>query len=490
MTRKPKSGQTPWAGTDANERQYNSVHNALVGIILDGVSGVSPELSGHGHRMVSPDNADKWIGLGRRVLADFESQACAPGGARGKAQKWMNHKIDDLRRLVSDAEAVRSGKRPQKQTPESYDELRKSLGVHAGRRRAAPRPPEPVTPPSHDAPPTGFRSAGGRTFTIGASETLSPKQGQSWEILYNGEDAGKLWCDGNYGPSKPWHASTRGLFWRYASDAPTGVGFDVAAFATAQQALDAWGHSADQILDWFEGKPVHTGYGHGSAQRPSGPRTMRERHELTGPNADGVYRYRGASIELNSLGSNRWWATVRFRSQETDLGEERSSDAMLEKAKEWVDAAPELRGAREAAQRTSRGRFTGKQTPAPNPGMDPFAPQAQVRLEDKWRLGDAGAVYEFNVKLYRIQSSATEEEWEQDRVLAVEEFETELRNKYPWIGEMYMTGRSAGWFAIEDPEGKMTKKTLEAISGLVEAAKRRFVKDMEEIYPRRKNNRQ
>jgi len=121
--------------------------------------------------------------------------------------------------------------------------------------------------------------------------------------------------------------------------------------------------------------------------------------------------------------------------------------------------------------------------------MNPFVPQAQVRLENRWQLGDAGAIYEFNVKLYRVQSSATEEEWEQDRVLAVEEFETELRNRYPWIGEMYMTGRSAGWFAIEDPKGKMTKKTLETISGLVEAAKRRFVKDMEQAYPRKSTRR-
>jgi hypothetical protein len=58
---------------------------------------------------------------------------------------------------------------------------------------------------------------------------------------------------------------------------------------------------------------------------------------------DGLYRYRGGSIELSSVGARRWWATVRFKSQEKDF-EATSSDAALEKAKDWIDAAPELRG--------------------------------------------------------------------------------------------------------------------------------------------------
>jgi hypothetical protein len=42
----------------------------------------------------------------------------------------MEHKTAELRRLLADAEAVRSGSRPQKQTPEDYEALRKHLGVH------------------------------------------------------------------------------------------------------------------------------------------------------------------------------------------------------------------------------------------------------------------------------------------------------------------------------------------------------------------------
>lgn len=118
-----------WQGIDRNEAVVNRVRNALVSVILDGVSGVSPQHPGHEWRQISPEEADAIIARGQQALADLEGQAPAPGGARGRGQKWMAHAIGDLKRLVTDAEAVRSGARPQKQTPESYDTLRKSLGV-------------------------------------------------------------------------------------------------------------------------------------------------------------------------------------------------------------------------------------------------------------------------------------------------------------------------------------------------------------------------
>ena len=118
-----------WQGLEGNERAYNRVHNGLVGIILDGVAGVSPELPGHGHRQIPPGEADEIIDRARRTLASFEQQT-PPGGSRGRAYHWMTHHTSTLRKMLADAEAVRSGARPQKQTPESYDTLRKSLGAH------------------------------------------------------------------------------------------------------------------------------------------------------------------------------------------------------------------------------------------------------------------------------------------------------------------------------------------------------------------------
>lgn len=99
------------------------------------------------------------------------------------------------------------------------------------------------------------------------------------------------------------------------------------------------------------------------AQQMTGRQNMREQHELTGPGSDGLYRYRGASIELSSAGTRHWWATVRFRSQEIDF-EARSSDEALGKAKGWIDSAPE---------------FQGRHTPAPDDYGRPYPREAPRR---------------------------------------------------------------------------------------------------------------
>lgn len=120
-------------------------------------------------------------------------------------------------------------------------------------------------------PLDAFPSKGGRRFTLadGAREERwkgDPLWSESWPILLDGEPAGTLFRSDNYGPGR-WQASTRALYWRKAADAPIGVGFDVAAFDTAEECLAAWARSADQILDWAEGKPVKTGYGKGVVQK-------------------------------------------------------------------------------------------------------------------------------------------------------------------------------------------------------------------------------
>jgi len=235
----------PFAGIDANDRAFHGVHNALVGIFLDGVKGVSPDL---GHYQPTPEQADATLERARRLLADFESQTRIP---RGRAQRWMENKIDQLRRYIEKAEAVRSGERPQQMTPEDYENLRKHLH-RPHPREAAPR---------SKAPPKRFKSPGGRTFTLGSMERTPPRfEGdrswqEMWPILYKSEPAGKLFRSATYRAPLEWHATTRELYWKYASKAPTGIGFDVAAFATPKEALDAWGRSADQILDWSEALP-------------------------------------------------------------------------------------------------------------------------------------------------------------------------------------------------------------------------------------------
>ncbi len=118
--------------------------------------------------------------------------------------------------------------------------------------------------------------------------------------------------------------------------------------------------------------------------------------------------------------------------------------------------------------------------------MNPFAPQARVRLDNQWRLGDTNAVYEFNVKLGRVEATCSQDQWDQDVATSLDEFVQLLKKKYPWVGDVYLTGRSGGWLAVQDPKGKMTKVTLASMAKLVEAARRQFIKDMEQCWPRRK----
>jgi hypothetical protein len=118
-------------------------------------------------------------------------------------------------------------------------------------------------------PLASFSSEGGRTFTVEAglhSERWEgdPLWNDAWPIRLDGNKAGKLFRNLNYGVTAEglprWHASTRELYWSKAGDAPTGIGFDVSAFDTPELALAAWARSADQILDWSEGKPVPSLY--------------------------------------------------------------------------------------------------------------------------------------------------------------------------------------------------------------------------------------
>lgn len=108
-----------------------------------------------------------------------------------------------------------------------------------------------------------FKSAGGRSFTLGDGVHSSRFAGDKlwsdcWPIFFDGKPAGKLFRNLNYGTTKTgeprWQATIRELYWKFVSDAPVGVGFDVAAFDTPSEALAAWGRSADQILDWSDRK--------------------------------------------------------------------------------------------------------------------------------------------------------------------------------------------------------------------------------------------
>jgi hypothetical protein len=125
----------------------------------------------------------------------------------------------------------------------------------------------------------------------------------------------------------------------------------------------------------------------------------------------------------------------------------------------------------------TRGRY--------NPGMNPFAPQPVIRFDGDKTIGDAGVTYEFNVKLHRVRSNATEEQWSFAARDAFDAFETYARGRWPWVGAVYQNGRSGGWLAVEDPQGRMTKRTLAAMQTAVEKALAKFKRHMVTTYPQR-----
>jgi len=118
-------------------------------------------------------------------------------------------------------------------------------------------------------PPSRFTTSGGRVFTLGPVEHSKerPPHSSFWydrrPIFYKGKRAGSLLRNMNYGTTvdgKPrWQGSLNDLRWS-GELPPTGIGFDVSAFDTPLEALAAWGHNADEVLDWRAGKPVRSIY--------------------------------------------------------------------------------------------------------------------------------------------------------------------------------------------------------------------------------------
>ncbi len=107
-----------------------------------------------------------------------------------------------------------------------------------------------------------------------------------------------------------------------------------------------------------------------------------------------------------------------------------------------------------------------------------------VRLKKGWEVGDAGAVYEFDIKLGRIEGvrGMTNEEFEMEASDSIEDFVARLRDRYTWIGNVYQTGRSGGWLAIEDKKGLATEAKLLKIDKLIDEAQKNFIRHLQANY--------
>lgn len=107
-----------------------------------------------------------------------------------------------------------------------------------------------------------------------------------------------------------------------------------------------------------------------------------------------------------------------------------------------------------------------------------------MRLQKGWEVGDAGAVYEFEIKVPKITGvKMTNDEFEMEARDSLEDFVSDLKRRYKWIGDVYQTGRSGGWLAIEDPQGKATKSSLRTINDRVRKEMGYFIDNLKLAYP-------
>ncbi len=109
-------------------------------------------------------------------------------------------------------------------------------------------------------------------------------------------------------------------------------------------------------------------------------------------------------------------------------------------------------------------------------------PNTTVRSEKKYKLGEPGSVYEFDVKFGAELRGVniSDEDLQLETHVAVQTFAGELRKSYPWIGRVFLTGRSGGWLAIEDRAGGATRADIEAINERVDEAHAAFAQAMRE----------
>jgi hypothetical protein len=116
--------------------------------------------------------------------------------------------------------------------------------------------------------------------------------------------------------------------------------------------------------------------------------------------------------------------------------------------------------------------------------MNRITIESECRWDSDQHIGDKDVEYEFNIKLPPFKANMSEEDFEAEAKAALAYLKSKLRERYSWIGAMGQTGRSGGWFFIQDRTGGATKAKLRKIIEIVTSEKRAFVKQMERLYPR------
>lgn len=94
------------------------------------------------------------------------------------------------------------------------------------------------------------------------------------------------------------------------------------------------------------------------------------------------------------------------------------------------------------------------------------------------RANEKTGVYQFNVKLRKLAGcNIREDELEWETWNEFVSFREKLMKRFSWIGDVYLTGRSNGWLAVEDKRGGSLKRreaSLAKIEGMVSEAVKAF----------------
>ena len=115
--------------------------------------------------------------------------------------------------------------------------------------------------------PRSFKSDEGRTFAVGPGkhEESYPNDPSWWDefpVLLDGKQVGWIRQDDYYSVKRDgkrdansrWRGGVGQLMWAGGGEVPTGLGFDIGPCDTPEEALHKLGRSADEVLDWREGK--------------------------------------------------------------------------------------------------------------------------------------------------------------------------------------------------------------------------------------------
>jgi hypothetical protein len=106
-----------------------------------------------------------------------------------------------------------------------------------------------------------------------------------------------------------------------------------------------------------------------------------------------------------------------------------------------------------------------------------------MRYEKGREIGEPGGVYEFNVKLRRLRGvKISDSKLYHETEDALHAFAGRLRKRFRWIDTIELRGRSNGWLAIEDPQGRATKSELRTINTMVENALSKFQEGLRKEY--------